>query len=69
MYAVSVKLPAATPSCAEQAGDLIGAVQSGRRDLATKPELLEQAVVADAQRATGTASTSKDSAVCSDALA
>jgi len=41
----------ATPSCAELASDLIGAVRSGRRDLATNPDLLKQAVVSDARRA------------------
>ncbi|MCY3928222.1 MAG: hypothetical protein OXG81_08095 [Acidobacteria bacterium] len=69
MPARSVKRPPATPTCAELAGDLIGAVQSGHRDLATKSDLLEQAVAADAQRATGIASTSRASALCSDASA
>ena len=37
------------PSCAELAGDLIGAVRSGRADLATDRDLLEDAVVLDAK--------------------
>ena len=36
------------PSCAELAGDLIGAVRSGRDDLATNRELLREAMLADA---------------------
>ena len=42
---------AVPPSCAGLAGDLIGAVRSGRFDLATNRCLLEEAVAQDAQRA------------------
>ena len=37
----------APPSCADLAGGLVGSVASGRSDLATNPELLRQAVLAD----------------------
>ncbi|MCY4646947.1 MAG: hypothetical protein OXE73_08740 [Gammaproteobacteria bacterium] len=36
------------PSCAELAGDLVGAFRSGRKDLATNKELLRDAMLADA---------------------
>ena len=35
------------PSCADLAGDLVGSVASGRSNLATDSELLEQAALAD----------------------
>lgn len=35
-------------SCAELAGDLVGAFRSGRSDLATNKELLREAMLADA---------------------
>ena len=38
------------PSCAELAGDLVGAFRSGRKDLATNQELLREATLADAAR-------------------
>lgn len=41
----------ATRSCADLAGDLIDAVQSGRTDLATNRRLLDEAVDRDAHRA------------------
>lgn len=41
----------AAPSCAELAGSLVGAVRSGRTDLATDRQLLEEAMLQDAQRA------------------
>ena len=41
---------AADPSCAGLAGDLVGAVRSGRSDLATNQRLLDEAVAQDAQR-------------------
>ncbi len=41
----------APPSCAELAGNLVGAVRSGRTDLATNRQLLEEAMLQDAQRA------------------
>ena len=41
---------AAAPSCAELAGDLVGAVRSGRSDLATNRRLLDEAVARDARR-------------------
>ena len=41
----------ASPSCAELAGNLVGAVRSGRTDLATSRQLLEEAMLQDAQRA------------------
>lgn len=41
----------AAPSCAELAGDLVGAVRSGRTDLATNRRLLDEAMLQDAQRA------------------
>lgn len=40
------------PTCADLAGGLVGSVASGRTDLATNPELLKQAVLADSFRAT-----------------
>lgn len=43
---------AAPPSCAGLAGDLIGAVRSGRSNLATNRRLLNEAVARDANRAT-----------------
>ena len=42
---------AAPPSCAGLAGDLVGAVRSGRSDLATNRRLLEEAMTQDTQRA------------------
>lgn len=39
------------PSCADLAGDLVGAVRSRRSDLATNTRLLEEAVVQDSHRA------------------
>ena len=42
---------AASPSCAARAGDIVGAVQSGRTDLATNRRLLDEAVAQDAHRA------------------
>jgi hypothetical protein len=39
------------PSCADLAGDLIGAVRSGRSDLATNTRLLDEAVVQDSHLA------------------
>lgn len=41
---------AASPSCAELAGDIVGAVRSGRSDLATNRRLLDEAVTRDAHR-------------------
>ena len=42
---------AESPSnCADLAGSLVGAFRSGRSDLSTDPELLAEAVVADARR-------------------
>ena len=38
------------PSCAELAGDLVGAFRSGRKDLATNKKLLREATLADAAR-------------------
>ncbi len=40
------------PSCADLAGDLVGSVASGRSNLATDSELLEQAALADHVRGT-----------------
>jgi hypothetical protein len=40
-----------SPSCADLAGELVGAVRSGRPDLATNPRLLDEAVVQDSRRA------------------
>ena len=42
---------AKSPSCADLAGELVGAVRSGRPDLATNPQLLAEAVVQDSHRA------------------
>lgn len=39
------------PSCIELAGSLVGAVRSDRTDLATNPQLLDEAMLQDAQRA------------------
>ena len=39
-----------SPSCADLAGDLVGAVRSGRSDLATNPRLLDEAVARDSHR-------------------
>lgn len=39
---------ASPPSCAQLAGDLVGAFGSGRRDLATDDKLLEEAMITDA---------------------
>ena len=36
-------------SCAQLAGDLVGAVRSGRSDLGTDDKLLEEAIIADAR--------------------
>ena len=41
---------AAPPSCAGLAGDLVGAVRSGRSDLATNRSLLDEAVARDVHR-------------------
>lgn len=41
----------AAPSCTELAGNLVGAVRSGRTDLATNRQLLEEAMLQDAQLA------------------
>ena len=41
---------AASPSCAGLAGDLVGAVRSGRSDLSTNRQLLDEAVAQDARR-------------------
>lgn len=38
------------PACADPTGDLVGRVASGRTDLATNRELLEQAVLGDSFR-------------------
>jgi hypothetical protein len=38
------------PSCLDLAGDLVGSMRSGRRDLATDDALLAEAVLADARR-------------------
>lgn len=43
---------AGPPSCADLAGNLVGSVASGRSNLATDPELLEQAALADHVRGT-----------------
>lgn len=43
--------PDATRSCADLAGDLVGAVRSGHTDLATNRRLLDEAVGRDARRA------------------
>ena len=40
----------ASPSCAALAGDLVGAVRSGRSDLATNRRLLDEAIEQDAHR-------------------
>ena len=40
-----------SPSCADLAGELVGAVRSGRPDLATNARLLDEAVVQDSRRA------------------
>ena len=42
---------AASPSCAGRAGDFVGAVRSGRTDLATNRRLLDEAIALDAHRA------------------
>ena len=42
---------AAAPSCAGRAGDIVGAVRSGRSDLATNRRLLDKGVALDAHRA------------------
>ena len=39
-----------TRSCADLAGDLVGAVRSGHTDLATNRRLLDEAVAQDAHR-------------------
>ena len=41
----------ATRSCTDPAGDIVGAVRSGRTDLATNRRLLDEAVAQDARRA------------------
>jgi len=41
---------AASPSCAALAGNLVGAVRSGRSDLATNRQLLGEALAQDAHR-------------------
>ena len=40
-------------SCADLAGDLVGAVRSGRSDLVTNTRLLDEAVAQDSHRAGG----------------
>ena len=40
---------AAPPSCAQLAGDLVGAFRSGRNDLGTDERLLEEAMITDAR--------------------
>ena len=42
---------AAASSCTELAGSLVGAARSGRADLATNRQLLDEAMLQDAQRA------------------
>ena len=42
---------AAPPSCAGRAGDIVGAVRSGRTDLATNRRLLDEAIAQNAHRA------------------
>ena len=39
---------AAPPNCAQLAGDLVGAVRSGRRNLGTDERLLDEAMITDA---------------------
>ena len=51
--ALSDRGGAPPPSCADLAGDLVGAVRSGRSDLATNTRLLDEAVVQDSHRAGG----------------
>ena len=41
---------AGPPSCAQLAGDLAGAFRSGRRDLGTNEELLEEAMITDIRK-------------------
>ena len=41
---------AASPTCARLAGDLVGAVRSGRSDLATSQRLLDKAAAQGARR-------------------
>ena len=40
----------ASPSCAALADDLVGAIRSGRSNLASNPRLLDEAVAEDAHR-------------------
>jgi hypothetical protein len=47
--ALDYNVRAAPPSCAQLAGDLVGAVRSGRRDLGTDDQLLEEAMITDAR--------------------
>ena len=49
--ALSDRGGAPPPSCADLAGVLIGAVHSGRSDLATNTRLLDEAVVQDSHLA------------------
>ena len=42
---------ATSPSCARRAGDFVGAVRSGRTDMATNRHLLDEAVALDVHRA------------------
>ena len=51
--ALSDRGGAPPPSCADLVGDLVGAVRSGRSDLATNTRLLNEAVVQDSHRAGG----------------
>jgi len=37
-------------SCADLAGDLVGSVRSGRKDLSTNKALLAEAIISDAKR-------------------
>ena len=39
-----------TPSCADLANELVDVVRSGRSDLATKTNLIDEAVVQDSRR-------------------
>ena len=48
--ALVVGTTTAARSCADLAGDLVGAVRSGRSDLATNRGLLDEAVAQDGQR-------------------
>ena len=47
--AIKHNAAAAPPSCAQLAGDLVGAFRSGRRGLGTDDKLLEEAMITDAR--------------------